>query len=290
MPSLPSPTSVTGLAVAQLRVYEPLAAFAEPDRSRWAAYAASGGAPSTADGPALERAAGLAALLRPGTVPQVEEHAYVMEVDGVTLVCPWDSRLRALTALVRARAELPDVLVDEVVPEPAAVAAERELGDAQIDRDLVVHVRTSSWQVPVMWFALVDAVEREVGLGRAAGPGDAEPTASRGLVYRTPMSRARRRVARALAVLRRAADDGASAGLEELGRWLEQFHPRSVVELDYAGLVPLLSDADLETDCSAADVAEALAALDQGRGDLAVQAYCRVAERMKALQAVETAS
>ena len=60
------------------------------------------------------------------------------------------------------------------------------------------------------------------------------------------MSRARRRLARALAVLRPSVDDHAViAGVEDLGRWLEEFHPRSVVELDYGDLVHLLDDAEL---------------------------------------------
>jgi hypothetical protein len=113
----------------------------------------------------------------------------------------------------------------------------------------------------------------------------------RELVYRTAMSRARRRTAKALAVLRRTVDDGAvTAGVEELGRWLEEFHPRSLVELDYGGLVHLLDDDGLAADESARDVAAALAALADGQPVLAAAAYGRVTARMKALQAVESAS
>ena len=54
-------------------------------------------------------------------------------------------------------------------------------------------------------------------------------------------AQAERRVARALSVLRTAVqDESVTAGVEELGRWLEEFHPRSLVELDYGGLVHLL--------------------------------------------------
>ena len=56
--------------------------------------------------------------------------------------------------------------------------------------------------------------------------------------YRTPMVQARRRVARGLRVLRDALDEGPLIdGLVDVGRWLEEFHPRSLVELDYGGLV-----------------------------------------------------
>ena len=149
---------------------------------------------------------------------------------------------------------------------------------------------TCTWQVPLRWFVLVDAEERQVSLGTPAGSGGTTVT-GRELVYRTPMSRARRRTARALAVLRRTVDDGAvTAGVEELGRWLEEFHPRSLVELDYGGLVHLLDDAELTKDESARDIAAALAALADGEPARAAAAYGRVTARMKALQAVESAS
>jgi dihydroorotase-like cyclic amidohydrolase len=105
------------------------------------------------------------------------------------------------------------------------------------------------------------------------------------------MSRARRRTARALDVLRRTVDDGpVTSGVESLARWLEQFHPRSLVELDYGGLTHLLDDAELQQDESARDVAGALAALDQGDPAQAAAAYSRVMARAKALQAVESAN
>jgi hypothetical protein len=92
-------------------------------------------------------------------------------------------------------------------------------------------------------------------------------------------------------VLRRSVEDGAvTAGVEDLGRWLEDFHPRSLVELDYGGLVHLLDDAELTQDESARDVALALAALGEGDAERAGAAYTRALTRMKALQAVEAAS
>ena len=46
--------------------------------------------------------------------------------------------------------------------------------------------------------------------------------------------------------------------MEDLGRWLEEFHPRSLIELDYGDLVHLLDDAELTQDESARDMAYAL--------------------------------
>ena len=282
---------------AHLRVYEPLAAFSGAERARWEAYVAAQDAPSTASGPSLERVASLAALVGrpPTTLPRLAEHAYVTEVDGVTLVCPWRTRLRSLEALEEFLTDVPHELVEAWVPRALAEHLGDELDGYRLEHpEERVHQLTATWHVPLRWFVLVDPEEREVRLGAPAGAAPGAPAsrlAGRSLVYRTAMSRARRRTARALAVLRRTVEDGAvTAGVEDLGRWLEEFHPRSLVELDYGGLVHLLDDAELTQDESARDIAGALAALGEGDPASAAAAYARVTARMKALQAVESAS
>ena len=278
---------------AFLRVYEPLAAFEAAERGRWEAYLEAQEPPTPAAGAAMEHAAALRALtgLAAQVLPQLPEHAYVTEVDGVTLLCPWRTRLRALEALEDFLSDVPDALVPSWVPRPLADALAEELDAHRLAHpDERVPQLSSTWHVPLRWFVLVDPGEREVQLGSRSG-GAPSRVAGRRLVYRTPMSRARRRVARALAVLRRTVEDGVvTAGVEDLGRWLEEFHPRSLVELDYGGLVHLLDDAELTQDESARDVALALAALGEGDTDRAAAAYARVTDRMKALQAVESAS
>jgi hypothetical protein len=283
---------------AFLRVYEPLAAFPAERRERWQAYLAESAPPSRADGPRIERLASLTAAARtpPRAVPLVAEHAYVAEVDGVTLVCPWDTRLRALEALEELVAGTPQPVLGAYLPDEAVEQAAAEL-DTRRRRcpDERSHQLSATWHVPLRWFLLVEPEEREVRLGEPCGGSASAATArrvvGRSLVYRTAMSRARRRVARALALLRRTSEDGSvTAAIEDLGRWLEDFHPRSMVELDYGGLVHLLDDAELTQDESARDVAAALAALGEGAGDRASAAYERVLLRMKALQAIESAS
>ncbi len=69
-----------------------------------------------------------------------------------------------------------------------------------------------------------------------------------------------------------------------VGRWLEEFHPRSLVELDYGGLVHALPAGDLAEDHSAADAAEALAALRDGDGEAAGEAYERLVDRWRAVR------
>lgn len=291
---------------AFLRVYEPLAAFEGEQRSRWEAYARSGRVLPPAQGVAAERAAALRALVGrpPQAVPGDEEHAFVTEVDGVTLVCPWRTRLRSLHALAEFVEDLPDEVAGAFVPLALARAAEEELaGWRAAHPEMREHQRSSAWHVPLRWFVLVDAEEREVRLGQPATGGGSRVDrlhvqgqqvhgqVGRSLVYRTAMSRARRRTARALSVLRRTVEDGSvAAGVEDLGRWLEEFHPRSLVELDYGGLVHLLDDQALAQDESAGDVAAALSALGAGDAAGATAAYARVTGRMKALQAVESAN
>ncbi|MCW2668848.1 MAG: hypothetical protein JWO27_745 [Frankiales bacterium] len=280
--------------VASLRVYEPLAGFDGAEREHWERYAAEGAHFGTSAGTALERAAALAAVAG-RTLPVTGDHAYVTEVDGVTLVCPWRTGLRAQEALLDFCAELPDVLSEAFAPTALLERAEVELDRWRAENGSTTsHIRTCTWQVPLRWFVLVDPEEREVSLGEQgtgpSGPGTLRRT-GRQLVYRTPMSRARRRVARALAVVRTAVGDPAvSEGIEDLGRWLEEFHPRSLVELDYGDLVHLLDDAELTQDESARDMQHALQRLADGDGAEAGAAYALMTTRMKALQAVESAN
>ena len=285
---------------AFLRVYEPLAAFEGAERAHWEAYLRDGLAVSPTSGVQVEREASLrAALGRPQQVlPEMDEHAYVTDVDGVTLLCPWRTRLRALESLDDFVADLPDEVVEAFVPLEVAGSLGEQLDAWRLAHpDARSHQLTSTWQVPLRWFVLVDDEERELRLGSVAPAGalaglaPAARRTGRSLVYRTAMSRARRRTARALGVLRRSGQDSAVAeGVEDLGRWLEDFHPRSTLELDYGELVHLLDDAALQADTSARDVAEALGSLARGDQDAVARAYKRVTTRMKALRAVESAS
>jgi hypothetical protein len=160
--------------------------------------------------------------------------------------------------------------------------------------DDAVGILTSTWQVPVSWFALFEADERRLVLGRrrsGAAGAPARTGLDRALVYLTAMSRARRRAAKALAVVRRAFADGPAVdALEELARWLEDFHPHSLVELDYGGLVHLLDDETLSEDTSVAQIAESLESLANGDVEAASAAYAQVLERWRRLAALEHAN
>jgi hypothetical protein len=263
-----------------LRVYEPLAAFPPPERRHWERYVSSGAAPGRGRGLLAEQRAAVVAAI--GLPPDNEvEHAYVHRVDGVTYVCPWRTKVRAWEAMTEFRRSMPDEIADAFFPRQAAEVAERELARLRSeDPDLKSHIVSETWQVPLRWFIPFEGEERRLVL-------DGE----RSLSYLTTMSNARRRTARALAILRRTIEDRPIVdGVEELANWLEDYHPRSLVELDYGGLVSLFDDVDLESDESAADIAHAVASLADGDGDEATEAYARVATRWGAVRSVEVAN
>jgi hypothetical protein len=264
-------------------VYEPLAAFPEPEQEAWSDYAARG---VTRTGRLVaEHRNALAALISvpPRPVPPDEEReAFVLEVDEVLHVCPVQSRLRSWVALGQFRDGLPDTLLHAFVP-PASLSRadadhERWGGD---EAGSVLRILTATWSVPVQWFVPFGPGDRLVDLSAD------HPT----VVHRTRMSAARRRVARALRTLRTSVGElDLVEDLAELGRWLEEFHARSWVELDYAGLARLMGPQVVTDDTSAADVAAAVAALAEGDDAGAAARYRAVVERWAAVQALAHAN
>ena len=258
---------------AYLRVYEPVSAFHEPARSRWAAYAASSTRPRRRDSLVVEHAEALRrAIITPWTaVPEREsEHAYVRRVEGEGTAADGDAALAALARLEQTGPARP-------------------------------HIMASSWTVPLTWFVPFAPAERWLSLGDGRGRAGTAATASatRALVYTTPMTRARRRVARGLGALRHLPAGSGDAVLEpsravgelaEVGRWLEDFHPYSLVELDYGGLVHLVSDDALRSDQSVAEIRAGIDGAARGECELAVAMYMRARDRWRAFAEFEQAN
>jgi hypothetical protein len=292
---------------AYLRIYEPVAAFREPDRSRWAAYAASATRPRRRDSLTVEHAE---ALRRAIAAPQVvvpdreSEHAYIRRADGVTYVCPWQTRLRCLLSygrMLSAAGPAPPGTIPGPDEHQAKAALARLSAEGLRGPATRLHILASVWTVPLAWFVPFAAAERWLALGPGVKRPAAAQTASamRALVYTTPMSRARQRVARGLAALRGLPPGYAGAAwdppreaaeLTEVGRWLEDFHPHSLVELDYGGLVHLLSDEALCGDQSAAEIGAAIDGAAKGENELAVAMYGRAHTRWRTLAEFETAN
>lgn len=261
--------------VAYLRVYEPLSSFDTTTRDRLAAEL-DRGAVRTSDAGLREQDAWLRTQvsktpqLLPGEHPDgtVSESCDVLVLDsdavprGPTtgvgpgpLVCPLDLRSRSAAALAGflGSADLP--LRSSALVHPTETARAHANAVVGEQASSAVHVLSSTWTVPLPWFALVDPTERETG----------DPAEKRAVLWRVAMADARRRVARAHAVTQNSlGDEGPTKILLETGRWLERFHPHSAVELDYGGLARLMSDTDLEVDTSAEDVHAIIDAMESG--------------------------
>ncbi|MGW2378251.1 hypothetical protein [Kitasatospora sp. NPDC001683] len=298
-------TSVLPPYAAHLRVYEPLAAYPEPERAGWRAYAAEHGPDATAAEQSVaaavlaEQREALAELAArtPRALPEKESgRAYLRVVDGVLYVCPWATRLRSWQALEELRTGAPVALLDTAVPPVTRAAAE-----ADRERWLAGHpdarpwILTSRWEVPVHWFLPFGDEDRCFVPGGTGGADDGGAEGERGrpaaLFYLVPMAQARRRVARAYRALREAVPEGELVrGAEQVGRWLEEFHPRSLVELDYGGLVHLLGPERLLADRSAGELEDGLRALRAGDTVEALRAYGELTVRWRRVSALRHAN
>nr|WP_255429756.1 hypothetical protein [Streptomonospora sp. PA3] len=299
---------------AYLRVYQPLIAFSNREKAYWRAYAASSRRPRRSGAVAAEHSESLRRLVATPPIPVPEREsgdAYVRRLDGEVYICPWQTRLRSWLGLRDFRAETPARLSPAFMPEPVAASAEerfeqwRERGEPTRTQIL-----TSTWTVPMSWFAPFDPEERCLVLGGAEQPADAAEAAAeqgatrarhpaggqgaapRTLLYVARMPEARRRLERAIAVLREhVGESSALSAAERLEDWLLGVaHPRALLELDYGGLVHLVGDEELRRDQSVAEVAAALSGLETGQEELAAAMYQRVTQRWKEIQALQHAN
>ncbi|GAA2843318.1 hypothetical protein Acy02nite_67660 [Actinoplanes cyaneus] len=273
------------LFASYLRIYEPLTAFDRERQVFWRRYAKEGRDLGPIEGPVRQRTAVLEALGAGWTrLPDLPDEAYVLEWENSILVCPWNLRLRVAEAALNARDGVPAVLADAFVPpvlagQAKAVVEDWRSGARVLEQGVPrVHEQIATWGVPLRWFAFVDLEERDIALtGRR-----------RTLRYRTEISKARRRAHRAVSVLRKSLGDAPiTEAVEEGTRWLEEFHPRSVVELDYGGLVNLLPEDKLAGDDSPGLVAAGLSALSRGDADAAGEAYEKLVARWRSVQLLE---
>jgi hypothetical protein len=280
---------------AYLRVYEPLAAFTPSERLSWAAYAEATDRPRRASALHAEHGEAVRRLLGVPPTPapaQESPNAYLRRVEEVLYVCPWQSRLRSWLAFSRFRGTTPVRLMERFVP---IAVAERTADD--FDRfkrrsdstALRTNIRGSTWHIPTSWFIPFDGNERWLVLdGDKQSEGT---TTTRNLIYVTSMAHARRRSARALQIIRRQVGEvSVTAEVEDVARWLEEFHPHSLVELDYGGIVNLMDDETLQADQSVAELAAALTGLENGEEELAFAMYQRVILRWRSIQLLESAN
>ena len=273
------------LFASYLRVYEPLTAFDRHRQIFWRRYVNEGRAVAPGEGPGRQRTAVLEALGAGWTrLPDLPDEAYVLEADDTLLVCPWNLKVRVAEAALSARNGVPSVLADAFVPpilagQAKAVVEDWRSGARVLEQGVPrVHEQIATWGVPLRWFVFVDLDERELSLRPER----------RVLRYRTEISKARRRAHRGVSVLRKAVGDAPITEAVEVGaRWLEEFHPRSIVELDYGGLVDLLPDDTLREDDSPGLAAAGLSGLARSDADAATEAYEKLVARWRAVQLLE---
>lgn len=268
--------------MAYLRVYEPLSAFGDPpdaalvdavrsvklDRTSAAQrehlmwLKSQLAAPSRllpaelADGRPAPSTRTDVLVLDPSDIPE----------DGGSrdepLVCPLELRARSAAALSGFLGDAHPALSTAVLTAGGVSADSVRARTTAAIGDLggsAMHILSTTWMVPLPWFAVIDPDDRKLVLGD--GPND--PV--RELSWRANMTDARRRNDEARELVEDTfGESGPGRILAETGRWLENFDPASVVELDYGGLVQLVPDSMLATDSSAEEVHGILEALRTG--------------------------
>jgi len=255
-----------------LRVYEPEGAV------RWNERATPVAVPTAGEPLAgFQRLIGTPAAVVPAAPSGA---AYLLSNGRQRFWCPADERLRCWEALQASRVDGGRLLA-AAFPERVLDEAEAEFARwSTVHPDAVSHVRTSSWHIPIRWFVAFSARERVVDRG-------AEPFVG----YRTTMVEARRRLSRTYALLRdRAPRDRLTGAVRDLGAWINEFHPRAVLELDYGGLVALLGLEEVATDRSVASMTAVMQALADHRDADAWSRYRGVVDQWRTVQRLSRAS
>ncbi len=272
--------------VAYLRVYEPLSSFEASARERLAEAVESGSVDPAVVGSReqdlwLRTQVSTRPHLLPGEAavgsgPSREE-VLVLDPEEIAtgpadsvgpgpLVCPLDLRGRSAAALVGFIGAADAPLRTAALTVPEETAKSRATAVVQELSDSAVHVLSSTWTVPLPWFVVIDPEQRRI---RVSETGRIER-----VCWQTPMADARRRVARAHTATRNSlGEEGPTRMLRETERWLERFHPYSAVELDYGGLVQMMSREEIDADTSAEDIAAIVDAMEEGRNTEVGQRY-----------------
>ncbi|MQA07806.1 MAG: hypothetical protein GEU98_04475 [Pseudonocardiaceae bacterium] len=286
--------------VAYLRVYEPVSAFgpelsaqlreavaatrvtrasaAEREQQLWLRSQLS--APTRMlpgelpDGRASPSALRDVLVLQTSDVPPAAKTAEgdTIVVGPGPLVCPLEIRARSAAALVNFIGSAHPALREASISPPLDTVrahASSALGEVT---GSAVHVLSSAYSVPLPWFTLVNPAQRQLLLSDRQDP-------ERQVVFRAAMGDARRRIDHAQRLVSETfGDQGPAKMLTDTQQWLEKFHPHSAVELDYGGLVQVMSDEALADDNSAEEVHTMVTALENGDAEQVAQCFERLRE------------
>ena len=262
--------------VASLRVYEPLSAFEAADRLRWDAV----------DLFESKTAEQRDALVRVATLQlpsQRPDGAHILDLDGMRYVSPWSTSVRTWASLNEFKSTVPST----VVPFFVSNSYEEALQDSiDFTASKVPHIISQTWIIPPRWFALFETHERLRGHDNDGAY----------VICRTEIAKAIGRAKTTHNAVRSAFGEGpVEQEILDLIDWLEMFHPKSIVELDYGGLADYLEfslaeEGGLEADTSIEDIQSSIAGLAVGDGALAGRGYERLVTRWRKVAAFEFTS
>ena len=161
------------------------------------------------------------------------------------------------------------------------------LSGIDIAETKVPHILTETWTVPPRWFSLFIPEDRVRGHNEKGAF----------TVMRTSLALAKARCESAHEVVRAAFGEGSvEEDIQELGNWLELFHPQSYLELDYGGLAEYLEKSltlkgenGLDGDTSIEDVLSSITGLASNDAIVAGRGYERLVTRWRAVAAYEQA-
>jgi hypothetical protein len=264
--------------VASLRVYEPIDSFEPGDQTRWKQIALTETTGYEEELRAIKR------TIHPEPLASRSDGAHIIDHDGKRYVAPWSTARRCWAALEDFKSSLPSSVIPFFIPRSTEEAITDNSSEFE---NKVPHILTETWIIPPRWFALFDPEERLRG------------TNNFGLftIARTELELAKKRCINAHMAVRKAFGPGpVEEELIQLLNWLNLFHPKSIVELDYGGLAIYLDKAlrdnkedGLNADTSIEDVHHSINGLAAGDGAMAGQGYERLVTRWRRVAALEQA-
>ncbi len=262
--------------VASLRIYEPLSAFEAADRLRWDAV-------DLFESKVAEQKDALVRVATLQLPSQRPDGAHILDLDGMRYVSPWSTSVRTWASLNEFKSSVPST----VVPFFVSNSYEEALQDSiDFTASKVPHIISQTWIIPPRWFAMFETHERLRGHDNDGAY----------VICRTEIAKAIGRAKTTHNAVRSAFGEGpVEQEILDLIDWLEMFHPKSIVELDYGGLadyleLSLAEEGGLEADTSIEDIQSSIAGLAVGDGALAGRGYERLVTRWRKVAAFEFTS
>lgn len=265
--------------VASLRVYEPIESFKPDDQSRWSRLENNYLTVRDEQLISLKRSI----LSQPPKI--TPDGAHCLYFEGKSYVAPWSTAARCWSAFDDLKNSLPSPVIKFFIPQNIENSI---MSFRDGIEDKVSHILTSNWNIPPRWFALFTPEERSRGENR-----DGHYT-----ILRTAISNAKSRCRFTHQTVLSAFGEGVVEGeIGELLNWLEIFHEKSIIELDYGGLATYLNsqlidngEIGLAADTSIEDVNTSIAGLASSDGALAAMGYEKLVSRWRRVSILETAT